>query len=70
MVDYNENMKLVWYKNGEIEIEENFEDNKKWYFYFRNIYELVDLIKTNPNLAKELKNQLEMVDFSFNKSME
>ena len=70
MVSYNENMKLVWYGNGEIEIEENIEDDKKWHFYFRNIYELVDLIKTNLDLAKELKHQLSMVDFTFNKNKE
>lgn len=65
MVDYNENMKLVWYKSEEIEVVEEIKDNKSYHLYFHNIYDLVDLIKTNPKLAKELKNQLAMVDFKF-----
>ena len=56
-IEYNENMKLVYYtETKDIEIYEG-EDlkDKKWLFYFKNKYELANLLKSNPELLKELK---------------
>lgn len=55
-IEYNENMKLVWYtQSKEIEIVEGELPNRQWHFYFSNIYDFAELIKSNPELAKELK---------------
>lgn len=59
-IDYNKKtMKFVLYDNGEIEIVENDLPNRKWFFHFRNVWELADAIKTaKPELAKQLKQLL------------
>jgi hypothetical protein len=64
-IEYNKNMKFVWYtESKEIEIVESIfhfdeskalRESKQFVFYFRNINELAQLIKSNPKLAKELK---------------
>ena len=60
MVDYNRvNMGFVLYDNGEIEIVEEKEHNKKWHFYFRDVNDLAFAIKkAKPELAKQLKELL------------
>ena len=55
VIEYNANMKIILYDSREIEIVENIDNLKKWLFYFKNITELAELINTNPNLAKKLK---------------
>lgn len=59
-IDYNkESMRFVLYDNGEIEIVEETENNKKWLFHFRSIYDLADAIKkAKPELAKQLIEHL------------
>lgn len=57
MVDYNENMSMTYYtESKEIEIVENFQDvkNRKYHFYFRSIFELKDLLESDPKIKKEL----------------
>ena len=66
MVEYNENMGFILYDNGEIEIVEQSPDkdypdiiNKKWHFYFHDVYQLVEAIKkAKPELSKQLKKLL------------
>ena len=53
---YNKDMKMVYYESREIEILDN-EQNPQ--FYFENVYQLIDLIKTSPELTKKLKDLLE-----------
>ena len=53
---YSEGSKIMYYESREIEILDK-EQNPQ--FYFENIYQLVDLIKTSPELSKKLKNLLE-----------
>ncbi|MFX1478328.1 MAG: hypothetical protein ACFFCI_09355 [Promethearchaeota archaeon] len=58
-IEYNENMKLIWYtQSKEVEIVEGDIPNRQWHFYFSNIDELIDLIKSNPELAKAIKEEL------------
>lgn len=49
-------MKLIYYKNGEIEIV----DEKKYYFTFKNKRELIELLKTNPELLKEIIKEMKI----------
>lgn len=60
MVDYNRmSMGFVLYDNGEIEIVEEKELEKKYRFYFRDVNDLAFAIKkANPELVKQLKKLL------------
>jgi len=51
MVDYNKDLKIIYYESRELEIAEG----NKYHFYFHNIYELAELIRTSPEAAKKLK---------------
>ena len=56
MVDYTKDMKLVYYtETKDIEIYSGDLKDRKFYFYFRDKYELAELLKSNPILLKELK---------------
>lgn len=55
--NYKKGMKIVEYTESK-EIEIISEDMSKWYFYFQNVSELAELIKTSPKLAKKLKELL------------
>lgn len=53
MVDYNKDMKAIFYtQTDEIEI---LDKNIRALMYFKNIHELADLINTSPRLVKALK---------------
>lgn len=54
MCDYKKGMKLVYYESRELEIIDS-ESPVFAEMYFRNIYELAELIKTSPEAAKKLK---------------
>lgn len=53
---YNKDLKIVYYESREIEI---LDKEQRPQFYFENIYQLADLIKTSPELSEKLKNLLE-----------
>ena len=56
VVEYNKDMKLIYYsETKDIEIATGDFPDQKWCFYFKNKYELADLLKSNPKLLKELK---------------
>ncbi|MFO7795317.1 MAG: hypothetical protein R6W84_04140 [Promethearchaeia archaeon] len=65
--EYNRNMKLIYYTNGQIEIIEddpNAENrkeqiaNRKYLFTFENKYELLDLLRSDKHLWKIIKKIL------------
>lgn len=60
-MDYNKNMKLVYYTlSKEIEIVEGEVSERKWHFYFKDKWELAELLNTCPELVKELIPLLEV----------
>ena len=54
MIEYNDSMRITKYKSGEIEIIEG----ENYLFYFESIGELAKLIKTSPQVKKELMEAL------------
>lgn len=56
VIEYTKNMKLIYYsKTKDIEIATGEFPDQKWCFYFKNKYELVELLKFNKKLLKEIK---------------
>ena len=55
MLDYNKNMRFQYYKTVEIEVISKVFPNLDYHFYFKNKYELLDLLKSNEKLFNELK---------------
>ncbi len=56
-MDYKKGMKAIFYTETD-EIEFMSEDMARAHMYFRDIGELVELIKTSPRLAEALKEAI------------
>lgn len=58
MVDYTQEMKIVFYKDtDEIEIK----DDSEYFIYFEDIDEFIDLLETCPRLIEALKEKLKVI---------
>jgi len=62
MPDYKKGMRLIYYESRELEIvnpEASIQKGEPFAeFYFHNIYELAELIKTSPEATRKLKELL------------
>jgi len=55
---YNPEIKALYYRNGEIEFVEDELHKNNYIMGFENIGELATLIKSHPELSKDLKKLL------------